>query len=248
MNQAPWSLQRNITAWAISSGRPSLCRGILRAMAATNAGSVAAYPGSCFDDRTEGCLYFRTSDGKPPKDHDLWLALCSRNSRAMYLRRPNTTLDGLHFADYVASNGLAIQSYGDNVHSRKCRCDNCETAWGTNPGTKGCVIENCVGVDVARGVYSHSEDIVIRGNRFEKTRDRFLYPLYPQNDSAYQVYHPGRGGTIEGNLCKGYLQAIFIKAQAAPYVIRHNTVVDSHMAIGFSSGCLLYTSPSPRDS
>jgi len=200
----------------------------------SNIASVAAHPGSCFVDRTEGKLYFSTSDGQPPNKHEVWLSLARKNSRVFAVYRENTVIDGLHFADYININALAIQTYRNNITIRNCVFDNCETAWGGHPGNTGMVIENCVGRDVARGLYSHADRVVIRGCHFEKTRDRFLYEIYPQNDSAYQVYHPGRGATIVGNFAKGYLQAIFIKAQAAPYIIRHNTVVDAHMGIGFS--------------
>lgn len=197
--------------------------------------SVGAIPGSCFVDRAEGVLYFHTSDGEPPQAHEVYLSMATRNSRAFAIYRPHTTVEGLGFRDYIAQTALGFQIYSHAVTIRRCSFDNVYQAFGIDAGPEKCVIEDCTGTDVAQGIMSHGKAVVIRGCRFEKTRDEFLYPLYPQNDCAYQVYHPGRGGTIEGNFARGYHLGVLIKAPDAPYIIRHNTLVDTHNGIAWSS-------------
>ena len=51
--------------------------------------------------------------------------------------------------------------------------------------------------------------------------DRFLLPLITQNDSAYQVYSPGHGGTFENNFAKGYFCGIWIKADEQYGAVQH---------------------------
>jgi len=203
----------------------------VRYAALSNKASVAALPGSCFVDPEEKSVYFSTSDGRPPDQHEVGLALSRTNSRAFAVYRHNTTIEGLHFRDYLGHNVPAFQTYGDNVAIRGCHFDNCHQAWVVWTGSRGAVMEDCSGVDVAQPVYSFADGVTVRRCRFEKARDRFMLPIYPQNDTAYQVYSPGRGGTFEFNFCKGYANGIWVKAGAGRYVIRHNTVVDSHYGI-----------------
>lgn len=202
----------------------------------SNKDSVAAYPASCFADDTENTLYLSTSDGKPPFEHEVWMSQTHANSRALRIERSNVLIEGLRFADYVAYGTDAIQSAASNLTIRNCEFDNCEKAWAPLPGSANLVMENCTGRDVAQPVISYGNNVVVRNCRFEKSRDRFLYPIYSQNDSAYQVYFPGKGGIFEGNFCKGYLNGFWIKAEGGkPYIIRHNTVIDAHFGVMWST-------------
>jgi hypothetical protein len=202
----------------------------------SNKDSAAAYPGSCFADDNANTLWFSTSDGKPPGEHEVWISQTHSQSRALRVERPNVVLDGLRFADYIAYGCDTIQSAASGLTIRNCEFDNCEKAWSPMPNTARIAMENCTGRDVAQPVISYGDGVVVRNCRFEKSRDRFLYPLYPQNDCAYQVYFPGKGGTFEGNFCKGYVDGFVIKADSGlPYVIRHNTIVDTHSGVMWSS-------------
>lgn len=203
----------------------------VRYVTLSNKGSVAAISGSCFVDIEDKSLYFHTSDGKPPQEHKVFLALSPTNSRALGVYRPNTTIEGLSFRDYIGVNVPALQTYGDGITIRHCHFDNCHQAWVPWTDSKTAVMEECTGVDVAQGVYSFCHDAVVQGCRFEKTRDRFLFPLYPQNDCAYQVYFPGAGGTFVDNFCRGYFNGILIKAAKGKYILRHNTIVDAHNGV-----------------
>jgi hypothetical protein len=201
----------------------------------TTAASVVAHPGSCYLDTTEGWLYFSTSDRRSPADHEVRLCLMPTHSRALALYRPRIVVEGLHFADYTSEDNCAIQSYGNNHIIRRCHFENCERAWVLWTDASEMLMEHSTGLDVAQPVISFGRDVIVRGCRFEKSRDRFLYELYPQNDCGYQVYSPGRGGTFEGNFAKGYFNGILIKAEPGPYRIRHNTIIDAHSGVLFSA-------------
>jgi hypothetical protein len=207
----------------------------VRYLSLATAASVAAYPASCYLDSTDGWLYFSTSDGRAPAEHEVRLSLSPTHSRGLAIYRPRVTIEGLHFADYTTEDNTAIQSYSAGLTIRRCHFENCEKAWVPAPGSSDMVMEDCTGVDVAQPVISYGRGVIVRNCRFEKTRDRFLYELYPQNDCGYQVYSPGSGGAFEGNVAKGYYNGVLIKAGEGPYVIRHNTIIDAHSGILFAA-------------
>jgi len=201
----------------------------------SNVASVAAHPASCFADHKKSKLYFSTSDGKAPDKHNLWLSLARRNSRLLAVLRDNVVIDGLHFADYVNTNATAIQSNSSGLTIRNCVFDNVETAWSGHEDDQHILIEKCMGKDVSRGFYILAEDVTVRDCRFEKTRDQFLYDTFPQKDTAIQVYYPGVDAKITGNVCKGYHSGIYIKTLDSRFTILHNTIIDSHIGIGFAT-------------
>ncbi len=197
--------------------------------------SVGVYPGSCFVDETEKALYLSTSDGKSPSGHTVWLSLSPTHSRGLAVYRPDVVLEGLGFADYASRDNMAIQIFSSKVTVKECNFENCEKAVSAWTGTQDIVIDGCRGQDIAQPIYSLGKDIVVRNCVFVKAHDRFLLEVYPQDDCAYQVYAPGAGGTFEGNFCKGYFNGILIKAGISPYIIRHNTIIDSHSGILWSA-------------
>lgn len=204
----------------------------VRYTALATKGSVAAHAGSCFYDTVDQTLYFHTSDGKPVEAHQI-----SHSKGIGYglgISRPNVTLQGVHFRDLC--DGAAVTTTANGAMIRRCHFENCMRAWVGGTDTREGLMEDCTGTDVTQPVFLNSDHGTVRQCRFEKKRDRFLQTVYLQNDCGYQVYAPGRGGTFTGNFCKGYFNGILIKADAGKYIIRHNTIVDSHNAVEWVTG------------
>jgi hypothetical protein len=198
----------------------------------SNKGSVAVVPNSSFYDAPEQTLYLRTSTGQAPSAHEVFVD--TGRAPTLFIRRPNTTVEGLSFSGNFAAPSVDIRA--KNVTVRRCRFDRCIMAVQPYEGADGAVIEECRGDEVAQPIISYGNDTVIRNNWFEKTRGRFLYTLYPQNDTAYEIYSPGQRGTITGNFAKGYNCGVWIKASGPPYTIRHNTIVDCHYGVMWVTG------------
>lgn len=200
--------------------------------ALSNKGSVSVVPGSSFYDPGEETLYLHTSTGKAPSAHEVFADTARRST--MIVHRPNTTIEGLAFFGNFAGPSIDIRA--KSVTVRGCEFDRCYMAVQPFEGGDNAIIEKCRGNEVAQPVISYGNDTLIRDNWFEKTRKRFLFELYPQNDTAYEIYSPGRRGTIIGNFAKGYRNGVWIKASEWPYTIRHNTIVDCHVGIMWVTG------------
>jgi hypothetical protein len=184
--------------------------------------SAAALTASCFADQAEGWTYFHTSDGKPPRDHAVFLG---HTTRGLGIYRPKTTVEGLTFRDYA--DGLVI--HGLDLSVRRCNFDYCSAGivGGHNGGNY--LVEDCMFKDVATGIYNMGkEGIIVRRCRFEKTRDRFMIPVSIYDDMGIRNYDPACGGIEEYNFLRGYRTAIRMKTNGtnAPFIVRHNTIVD----------------------
>jgi len=198
----------------------------VRYVALSNKGSVAAYPGSCFADPETESLYFHTSDGKPPQDHEVFFGLGISNGRALGIYRPNTTIEDVRFRDCTGYSAHALVLHSKNLIARRCHFDNAYTGIGIGHNSSNVLVEDCIFRDVAQGVRTTGKNTTVRGCRFVKTRDRFLYRVYPSLDTAVYTYFPGSGTTLTDNFVKGYMKGFRVKAAPGKYVIRHNTIVD----------------------
>jgi hypothetical protein len=194
--------------------------------------SVAAIAGSTFYDRTARLVYFHTSDGQSPSVHTIYSSHNAYNVAGLYVWRPNTTIDGLTFKNFVA--GIAIANYAVGVTIRNCRFDYCQRAITTASwqGNASITVEYCEGINTAQGPYSEgTQGTVFRYNKFTKSRDRGMIPIDPQDDCGYQIYFTGVNGTIEYNFSKGYNLGVLVKTLPGTYVIRHNTFVFCNQGI-----------------
>lgn len=177
----------------------------------------------------EGKLYFSTSDGKPPAGQAI-----SRSSAdyGMFISRPHVTVRGISFRNYRARSkwSTAIDLRVNHITVQDCRASNCSLGFIVT-GDSNTVL-NCHAEDVGGGVYVGGENTRVEGCRVFKTRDDFMVPMYAQDDAGIQVYHPGRTAIIRNNLCVGFGEGIFIKAQGDRYTVEHNTVVGDRLGLG----------------
>jgi hypothetical protein len=195
--------------------------------------SVAAYPGSAFADPEEQHLYFHTSDGKPPQEHEVYLSLSVGNGRVLGIYRTGTTVEGLTVRDYVGS-GQGMVMHGTKITFRRCRLENCNIGIAVGEHGTGYLIEDCTFRDTAQGVRSEGPDLVVRRCHFEKKRDAFLIPVYPTLDTGVYLYFPAKCGIITDNFFSGYNRGIRVKTGGRAFVLRHNTIVNCSGGDGIS--------------
>ena len=193
--------------------------------------SVAAYPGSCFADPEGEALYFHPSDGESPDTHEIFYGLGVSNGRALGVYRPNTTVEDLRFLDCIGLRTHALVLNAANLAVRRCHFENCDMGCGLGTYATDNLIEDCTMQDVAQGVRSLGKDLTVRGCRFVKVRDRFLYRVYPAVDTGVYTYFPASGTTVVDSFIQGYLQGVRVKAKPGRCVIRHNTIVDCHVGV-----------------
>lgn len=192
----------------------------------SNRASVAAIPGSFFYDADAKIMYFRTDSDKPPKDIDLYMGLNTSNV-GLYIYRPNTIIDGLHFVDYCGPNKHGIVTHAAKVTIRNCYFENISTGWCPGVDSPDNICEDCIAKDVTMFMFGYGENTIVRRNRLEKTRDRFLQPVTTTWDNGIYFYFPAKSATIEYNFIKGYNFGCRIKTNNDKFIIRHNTIIDA---------------------
>lgn len=177
-------------------------------------------------------LLFHTSDGEPPRPGEL---LMSAHDCGLFVNRPHVTVRGLQFRNYLLREkwSTAIDLRVDRIVAEDCRASNCSLGFVVSGNDN--VVRGCVAEDVGGGVYVGGENAVVERCRVFKERDSFMVPMYAQDDTGIQYYSPARGGTVRGNLCVGFGMGIFIKANNAPYVVEHNTLVGRGQGLGFGA-------------
>lgn len=189
--------------------------------------SVAGYPCSAFADHDEKWLYLHTSDGKPPKEHQVFLSPSAPNGRIFGVYRPNTTIEGLTFRDYVG-NGQAFVMNGPDITARRCLFENSNIGIAVGGLGKNYLVEDCTFRDVAQGIRSGATNLIVRRCRIEKARDAFMIPIYPSTDTGIYCYYPAGSATVTDTLISGYYQGIRVKTggpATGPFIFRHNTIV-----------------------
>ena len=182
--------------------------------------SVSHFPASFTYTGEE--LIFHTSDGKPPSAHKIGLSVADCG---MFINRPYVTVRGISFRNYRARSkwSTAIDLRTDNITVEDCSASNCSLGFIIT-GKNNRVIR-CRAEDVGGGVYVGGDHARIEGCRLFKKRDDFMISMYAQDDTGIQYYHPARHGVVVNNLCAGFGNGIFVKAQLGEYVVEHNTVI-----------------------
>jgi len=195
-----------------------------------DAASVAHFPASYVFDN--GQLIVHPADGKKPEKGAIRV---SALDYGMFIARPYVTVRGIHFRDYRVrekwSTGVSMRV--DHLTVEDCSSTN--TSLGFTANGKNNVIRRCRVDDSGGGIYVQGENVTVEDCRLFKIRDRFMVPMYDQDDTGIQFYYPAKGGTIRGNLAVGYAKGIFIKAHSAPYVVEHNTLVGDNVGYGFGA-------------
>ena len=175
-------------------------------------------------------LYLRTHDDGPPEN-----VRRSVYDYGIFANRPHVTVRGIAFRDYRVrakwSNAIDLRT--DNITVEDCSASNCSLGFIIN-GKNG-VVRNCRAEDCGGAVYVGGENATVEDCRLFKPRDRFMVPMYHQDDTGIQYYYPAHGGVIRGNLCVGFATGIFIKAKSAPYLIEHNTIDGAGQGTGFGA-------------
>ena len=192
--------------------------------------AVAHYPASFWYD--ESTVYFHTSDGRPPRDHDMGM---SRDHVGIAVWRPNVTVRGIQCRNLLAwrwSSGVELRA--PNTAAEDCRVQNSVRGFQIMMEPPGTRVFRCRTDDCAGGVYSQGTRGVVEDCRFYKIRDGFMVPAYPQDDTGIQFYHPAFEGEVRGNLCVGFCNGIFIKCKDSQFIVENNTCVDG---ISFGVGC-----------
>lgn len=190
--------------------------------------SVQHYQGSFTLD--DGMIYFHTSNNKSPRE---LLIQMSHADFGIFISRSNVKIKGLYFRNYTRrtrySTAINTRKESSNVIIENCIVKNASMGFiiaGKNNIVKNCRIDDC-----GTGIYVQGENIQILGNELFKIRDNFQVPIYFQEDTGIEFYYPAKGGIARDNLCVGFGNGVFIKANIANYKIEHNTLVGG-------AGCL----------
>jgi hypothetical protein len=190
--------------------------------------SVEVFPGSLapgrepVDGEVKEGLYFRTSDSRPPAEHDLGLA---RDRKGLVVLRPNVTVRGLRFRNFQLYFGVcAISIEAANVTVEGCEAWNCWGAFMVSEGIADAKILGCTARDVATGVKSYGRNTVVEDCRFIRINDPFEVQEYEQDQCGIQFYSSNTQ-TARRNLCAGFNLGIFIKASGGVLILENNTVV-----------------------
>jgi hypothetical protein len=167
-------------------------------------------------------IFFKTTDGKPPADHDLGMA---RDKFGMVVQRPNVTIKGLKFKNFQLHFGvkaLSLEAPGVTVDA--CHAHNSYGLATVSEKVRDVKILNCSAWDAANGVKSYGINTVVENCRFYRVDDAFVVREYEQDQSGIQFYSSNTQ-TARGNLCVGFQTGVFIKASGGVAVIENNTVV-----------------------
>ncbi|MBN1674322.1 MAG: right-handed parallel beta-helix repeat-containing protein [Kiritimatiellae bacterium] len=197
--------------------------------------SVAAYPASCFLDAEENALYFHTSDGKAWAEHDIHFGLGLGNGRGLGVYRPNVTIEGLRFRDFIDVPALILSAPNQAV--RRCAFENIDRGCLIGKTGVDAVIEDCTFDEVGQGVRSQGANTTVRRCRLVKSRGAFRYPNYPALDTGVYTYYPADSSTVSDCLIQGYHQGVRVKTGGkGRYRIRHNTILDCELGVSWVGG------------
>ena len=192
-----------------------------------DARSVARYRATYATDGSR--LFFQTTDGTAPAAGRVMINHAYLDY-GLFITRPHVTVRGLKFRNYLvrAKYSTGVQARADGVTVEDCEAANCST--GFTIVKHGCVLRRCRVEDCGCGVYVDGNDGVVEECRFLKRRDAFMVPMYEQDDSGIQYYHPARNGALRGNVVQGFARGVTLKCEGI-FRVEHNTVVDCHEGI-----------------
>lgn len=189
--------------------------------------SVARYRGTYATDAK--CLYFQTGDGRPPRPGQV--AINHQHlDYGFFIERSDVTVRGFIFRNYLAraKYSTGVQLRGDRIVVEDCAAVNCSmgfTLVGHDNVVRRCRAEDCGG-----GVYAGGRAGVVEDCRLFKRRDAFIVPMYEQDDSGIQFYHPATNGMLRGNVIQGFSRGVTLKCEGV-FLVEHNTVLDCHEGI-----------------
>lgn len=192
-----------------------------------DARSVARYPASYAT--ADGQLYFHTVDSRPPQPGQVTINHAHMDY-GLFITRPHVTVRGMTFRNYLtrAKWSTGVQLRGDHITVEDCTASNCSMGF-TIVGHNN-TLRNCRADDCGSGVYVGGNDATVADCRFFKQRDAFMVPMYEQDDSGIQYYHPATNGTLRGNVAQGFARGITLKCEGI-FLVEHNTIVDCHEGI-----------------
>jgi hypothetical protein len=209
--------------------------------------AVETFPGSMAPGRefADGAIregvYFRTSDGRPPSEHDLGMA---RDRKGISILRPNVTIQGLRFRNfqlYFGVSGISIEAANVTVDS--CEAWNCWGGFMVGEGIPDAKILACTARDVATGVKTYGRNTIVEDCRFFRVPGAFEVQEYEQDQCGIQFYASATQ-TARRNLCVGFQAGIFIKASSGVLILENNTVVAPPMRIDRGIGPNTWTTGS----
>jgi hypothetical protein len=183
--------------------------------------AVRHYPASYWVGDED--IYFHTSDGRPPQDHEVGL---SWHSNGISLWRTDMTLRGIEFRNCLTWS----YSCGAGLFAARAAIEDCRAwntvrgfySWGGVPGGR---IVRCRTDDVGTGVFCQGIGTQVEDCRLFKLRDDFLVPCHEQDDCGIHYYSPAEDGEIRGNLIVGFREGILLKCRSQKFRVEHNTCV-----------------------
>jgi hypothetical protein len=168
-------------------------------------------------------ILFHTSDGAPPSGHALWR---SDSAFGVSIWRPNVTLRGLRFRNFVAWEvGAAIFSRAPETRVEEVRISNATRGIYFRQEAENSEVRDCEAEDVGAGVYSEAPGATISGCRLVATRRLDELDVFEQSDAGIEFYYPAVGGSVTGNLCVGFRHGLFIKTEPSRFVVERNTFI-----------------------
>jgi nitrous oxidase accessory protein NosD len=189
--------------------------------------AVAAWPATYATDGEQ--LFFHAADGQTPTP-GLILINHPHLDFGFFITRSHVTVRGIAFRNYLtrAKYSTAVQLRGDQGVIEQCSASNCSmgfTVVGHRNVVRGCRVDDCGG-----GIYVGGNDGVVEDCKTFKRADDYIIPMYEQDDSGIQFYHPATNGTLRGNVVQGFSRGITLKCEGV-FLVEHNTLVDCRDAI-----------------
>ncbi|MBN1673247.1 MAG: right-handed parallel beta-helix repeat-containing protein [Kiritimatiellae bacterium] len=177
-------------------------------------------------------VVFRTSDGKPPASHEVWMA---RDNAGLDIRRSDVTVQGLQFRGFHLGRGSAgVSLYRGTGHVvEDCRVWGCVRGVSIAQHCEGPRIRRCRADDVGGGVYSQGTGEIIEDCIFVRRDNAFKIQCGDSQDQAgIEHYYPNGGGEAYRNLIVGFHLGIFYKTPPGEFLVEYNTVVGHNQRQG----------------
>ena len=186
---------------------------------------------------TRDAIYVHPPDGVHPDHLHLELSDPEVGKFGISVVRPNVTVRGIHCRNYWTNPLVTagILAYSPKVRIEECRVENCPR--GYYLGNNDNEIVNCCATDVGGGVLVKGSRIRVEGCVLLKARDAFRVPMFHQENTGIEVYHPSSERVVvRGNVCQGFGHGVFVKCRPGVFEIEHNTLVGNTQGLGVSPG------------
>ncbi|HWL54805.1 MAG TPA: right-handed parallel beta-helix repeat-containing protein [Chthoniobacteraceae bacterium] len=188
---------------------------------------VRAYPGSvCLLNTSH--LLVHTHNGEDPGSVELWR---NRAGRGPSISRPNVTIRGLSFRNYLGGVAARALTLTSNTEVSDCEFTNC--VMGLSISREGARVLRCQLRDVGLGVRTVGVDTAVRDCLIQSASGAFAIggDLNQHQRDGIRYYFPAKGGEISGNVTVGFWAGLYIKTgtrlpDARPMLIGHNTFLD----------------------